>query len=207
MSLYLVVEGPDGCGKSTQAAMLTRWLKEQGRDTVHLREPGSTPVGESLRALLLAPQTGDLSPVAEALLFSAARTEMIRTSVAPALRAGTIVVAERCYLSTWVYQGFAADAGVPLDVLRELTRHVQGDVWPDRIFVLDVPYDTGSSRVGRPDRIESRSREYHERVRAGYAEIAESDERCTLVDGTQSVDVVHEALCASVQELLAGEVA
>ena len=207
MSPYVVVEGPDGCGKSTQAAMLTRWLREQGRETVHLREPGSTPVGESLRALLLDPRTGDLSHVAEALLFSAARTEMIRSTVATALRAGTIVVAERCYLSTWVYQGLAADDGLPLEVLREMTKHVQGDVWPDRIFVLDVPYDTGRARVGRPDRIESRGRDYHERVRAGYAELASSDERCILVDGTQGVEVVHGVLSARVQELLAGEVA
>ena len=202
--LYLVLEGPDGGGKSTQAERLCVWLEARGHCVRRLREPGSTAMGEGLRRLLLEPATGELSPVAEALLFFAARAEMIRREVAPALRSGEIVVAERCYLSTCVYQGTACDQPLAPEVLAILTTASCGEVLPDRIFVLDVSYEVGVDRRSGhfEDRIEARGRDYHERVRAGYLELAATDERIQVVDAAVDADAVHLALRSRALELL-----
>ena len=208
MTLYLALEGPDGCGKSTQASALVCWLTAQGHSVIHLREPGSTPVGEGLRNLLLDPASGAMSPFVEALLFTAAREELVRTVIAPALRQRTIAVVERCYLSTLVYQGVAAGAdGVPLALLRELTARAQGDLWPAAVFVLDVPFETARARMAhkRVDRIEERSRDYHERVRAGYQELAAADPRCRRIDAAADAAHVEQVLRAEVAALLAGQ--
>lgn len=205
MSSYVVLEGADGCGKSTQAARLASWLTEQGRDVLHLREPGSTTLGEGLRRVLLDPKSGDLSPFAEALLFTAARAELVTKVIAPALRSGKDIVSERCYLSTWVYQGLAAGGdGVPLSMLEELTARAHGDCWPDRIVVIDVPFAVGRERIGAedPDRIEARSGDYFEGVCAGYRQLATSHDRCRLVDGALDESGVAEAVRSAVADLL-----
>ena len=204
--VYLVLEGPDGCGKSVQSVRLAQWLTANGHEVVCVREPGSTELGEELRGLLLRVREDDLSPVAEALLFTAARREMIDREVAPALRRGAIVVADRCYLSTWVYQGVAGDPErLDLATLRRLTALAHDEVLPDRIFVLDVPVEVSAQRRSddRPDRIEAKDRAYHERVREGYRRFATSEDNVTLLDATADVDGVHAALVAAV----AGELA
>lgn len=205
MSRYVVLEGPDGCGKSTQAERLAGWMRERGEDVLHLREPGSTTLGEGLRRVLLDPASGELLPLSEALLFTAARAELVRTVIAPALQRGTLVVAERCYLSTWVYQGLALGAGgVPLPLLRDLTARAHGETWPDRIIVLDLPLDTGDRRTAGQDkdRIEGRSRSYHEAVRAGYRQLVASESECESVDSTGDADAVHVAVRRALADLL-----
>ena len=152
MSCYVALDGPDGCGKSTQATALVSWLDAEGADVLHVREPGSTPVGEALRGLLLSPDTGDLQAISEALLFSAARAELMHRVVRPALDAGKVVVAERCYLSTAAYQllAVAPSPGVmDLRWFEDLTRRVHGDCLPDAIFVLDVTPGVSAQRRGR----------------------------------------------------------
>jgi len=113
LSLYVALDGPDGCGKSSQARALVAWLQQRGQVVQHVREPGSTPVGEALRQLLLSPATGELRPVTEALLFSAARAELVRNVISPALQRGEVVIGERCYLSTVVYQALALGVEAP----------------------------------------------------------------------------------------------
>jgi len=205
MSAYVVLEGADGCGKSTQARQLAASFEEQGREVLHLREPGSTTLGEGLRRVLLDPKSGDLSAYAEALLFTAARAELVSKVIAPALDSGKCVVAERCYLSTWVYQGVAGgDEGVPLALLEEMTARAHGDVWPDRIVVIDVPAAVGRERVGAgdPDRIEAKSGAYFEAVSAGYRQLAAAHDRCCLVDGGLDEAGVAAAVRAAVADLM-----
>lgn len=209
MSAYVVLEGPDGCGKSTQAAALCAWLGERGRTALHVREPGSTPVGEALRQLLLSPATGELSAVTEALLFSAARAELVAKVVAPALAKGQVVVAERCYLSTIVYQALApaatpASPGLELDWLFDLTRRVHGAHLPDAIFVLDVPSPTGRERrrARTDDRIEARGAEYHERVREAFLRAARLEVRARVLDASRPFDEVQAALREAVMRTL-----
>lgn len=202
--LYLVLEGGDASGKSQQAQMLIGWLRAQGATVRHLREPGSTATGEALRRLLLDPETGDLSPFTEALLFSAARAEMLRVEVGPAVAAGEIVLVERCYLSTLVYQGIAADQ--PLDVLQAVTEAVHADLWPDCIFLLDVDEATRQTRAqtaGKADRIEERAGGFHARVQQGYRDV--SDARVVMVDARGSLDTVQSELRSRIKSLLDGE--
>jgi len=208
VSCYVALDGPDGCGKSSQAAALVAWLGERGRRALHVREPGSTPVGEALRALLLSPATGELQPISEALLFSAARAELMANVVAPALARGDVVVAERCYLSTVVYQGLATAAaagnGMSVDWLFDLTRRVHGACLPDAVFVLDVPVAVSIARrsARTADRFEARGHDYHERVRQGYLRACQLDGRARLVDAARGFDVVQHDLRASLTELL-----
>lgn len=204
MSVYVQLDGPDGCGKSSQAQALAAHLQTQGRVVRHVREPGSTPVGEALRQLLLAPTTGELQPVSEALLFSAARAELVAQHIAPALARGEIVVAERGYLSTLVYQALAMQPGLPVDWVLDLTRRVHGAFLPHVVFVLDVsPATSRQRRRSRTDdRIEARSADYHERVRAGFQRAVAIEPRARLVDAERPFDVVQQELRTGVAELL-----
>lgn len=206
MSPYVVLDGPDGCGKSVQAERLAEWLGRRGKRTVHLREPGSTPVGEAIRRLLLDPGSGDLRPLTEALLFFAARAELVHRQISPELAAGTVVIVERCYLSTLVYQGLANDDdGVDPGLLRSLVAAAHGPVMPHRIFLLDVPAEVAAERRGRrrADRIEDRDRDFHERVRQGYLALAPQDDRVAVVDASRSFDEVQAELRAGIGSLLA----
>lgn len=212
MSCYVALDGPDGCGKSTQAAALVNWLDAEGADVLHVREPGSTPVGEALRELLLSPATGELQPVSEVLLFSAARAELMQRVVRPALAEGKLVVAERCYLSTAVYQILAAERPSPgvLDPrwFEDLTRRVHGDCLPDAVFVLDVPAEVSAQRRSRrsegEDRIEARGDDYHRRVRAGYLEAAAREPRAHVLDASRAFDELQQQLRERVSALACG---
>ena len=205
---YVTLDGPDGCGKSSQAKALVEWLTAEGHDVVHVREPGSTPVGEALRELLLAKETGDLQPITEVLLFSAARAELMQRVIQPARERGQVVVAERCYLSTAVYQILATENPQPgvLDAkwFEDLTRRVHGACLPDAVFVLDVPAEVSVQRRGSrvDDRIEARGEAYHRRVRDGYLLAAAREPRAQVLDAAQAFDVVQATLRAAVGRLL-----
>lgn len=179
MSLYLAIDGPDGCGKSTQARSLVEALRSAGIEVSHLREPGSTALGERLRALLLDPGTGELHPLSEALLFSAARQEMLRCEVEPALAEEKVVVVERCCLSTLIYQGHARGSqqdGQVMHLLRQLCERVHANCRPDLVFVLNLPFETSAGRLARDqrkDRIEGQGEEFLRRVHASFAELLE----------------------------------
>ncbi|MFK7742973.1 MAG: dTMP kinase [Planctomycetota bacterium] len=209
MTCYVALDGPDGCGKSTQAMALVAWLEAEGADVLHVREPGSTPVGEALRELLLSPQTGELRGLTEVLLFSAARAELIERVVAPARASNKLVIAERCFLSTAVYQLLASDPagggaaaavrgkGESLAWFEDLTRRVHGACLPDAVFVLDVPPHVARSRRQRrsdEDRIEARGDAYHERVRNGFLQLAEREPRAHVVDASRTFEQVQGEL-------------
>ena len=205
---YFALDGPDGCGKSSQATQLTEWLAANGADVVHVREPGSTPVGEALRDLLLSKETGELQAISEVLLFSAARAELMARVIAPARRRGAIVIAERCYLSTAVYQLLANEVKQPgvIDAkwFEDLTRRVHGECLPDAIFVLDVPAEVSEQRrTDRiEDRIEARGSTYHRRVRDGYLAAAANEPRSVVIDASQGVEIVQDHLRDCVRRFL-----
>jgi dTMP kinase len=202
---YFVLEGPDGCGKSEQAQRLVGWVRSLGREALHVREPGSTPVGEALRALLLDPASGALEPITEALLFFAARAELVQRQIAPALSAGTVVVAERSFVSTLVYQGAAlGQAGVPPDLLERLIAATHRGALPTRVFVLDVAPTVAAARRGAAaaDRFEARGAGFQERVRQGFLDCARRLPYVEVVDGARSRDEVHAALRGRAQALL-----
>ncbi len=205
---YFALDGPDGCGKSSQATELAAWLASNGTEVVHVREPGSTPVGEALRDLLLSKETGELQAISEVLLFSAARAELMERVIVPARKRGATVIAERCYLSTAVYQLLANETKQPgvLDAkwFEDLTRRVHGDCLPDAIFVLDVPAEVSEQRrTDRvEDRIEARGSNYHRRVREGYLAAAASEPRSVVIDASQGVEIVQDLLRDCVRRFL-----
>jgi len=203
---FVVLDGIDGCGKTTQAELLVRALREStGREVLHLREPGSTKLGEALRGLLLAPGR-EVSPAVEVLLFAAARRQMLDEVVAPALARGTHVVVERFHPSTVAYQGFAG--GVGEDAVAELLESFAGSPRPDRVIVLDLPPDTAQERRGgrAPDRIESKGLAFQQRVAEGfrrYAARARGDEApIAVVDADRPVDAVARDVLAEVSSAL-----
>jgi dTMP kinase len=225
VSGFVALDGPDGCGKSTQAERLVAALRMQGRDVVHLREPGSTPFGERLRAALLDPAVGGLDPLSEALAFSAARRQMLVREVAPALARGAVVVAERCFLSTVVYQCRAPESeAAPEDLVRRVTEAVHRDAWHDLIVVLDAPAEVVRARLvaaRSPDRIEALGERFHERVRRGFVDLAAADSwprtvlarpgdavegrpRVVRLDATGGADQVHAAVLEAAMARLAG---
>ncbi|MHB1525682.1 MAG: dTMP kinase [Candidatus Dormibacteria bacterium] len=170
---FITVEGLDGCGKTTQAGLLAEALSKEGHPVKVVRDPGTTALGERLRELLLEPTTGwALEGWAEAALFLAARVQLAKEVIYPALARCEVVVSDRYLDSNLVYQGAR---GIPWDGIMELHRICGVDRLPDLTLILDLPVATAKGRRGGDlplDRLESESTQYHERVRAGYQAVA-----------------------------------
>ncbi len=178
--LFVVLEGADGCGKSTQAARLVAALRAAGREALHVRDPGSTPLAEAVRRILLDPDTGHVSVRAETLLYMAARAQLAEEVVVPALRRGALVVCERWTLSTEVYQGLAG--GLGLRTVRRLADVAEGAAAPDLVLVLDVPEGVGLGRLaGAPDRMEAKDPAFHREVVRGYRRLSRRRRGYTLL--------------------------
>lgn len=197
---FFVIDGPDGSGKTTQAARLASELKARGEAVTVLREPGATPAGEAIRDLLLDPDT-DVTPLAEMLLYQAARAQLVEAVVRPALESGQIVILDRYWYSTAAYQG--SGLGLDRDAILSVSSVATGGLEPDHVFLLDVDPETALSRLdGRRDRIEGRPLDYHRRVREGFLEVARLLEgRCTVIDGARSPDEVAETILEACESL------
>jgi dTMP kinase len=188
---FVVFEGGEACGKSTQAARLAA-----RRDAVLTREPGGTPLGERVRELFLDPASGAVDGRTEALLVAAARAQHVVEVIAPALDAGRDVVSDRFTGSSLAYQGFGR--GLDVGALRGLSRFATGGLEPDVCVLLDVPAEVARARLGDDrDRMEAAGDEFHERVRAGYAELARSD-GWLLLDGSGPVEDVERSVWEAV---------
>jgi dTMP kinase len=205
--LFLSFEGGEASGKSVQAKRLTEWLTGQGRAVVSVREPGSTPVGERVRDIILHAQDIPLAPNAQALLYSTARAQLVRDVIRPALAAGNIVIVDRFYDSTLAYQGYGH--GADLDQLRAVTAFAVGDTRPHRTLLLDLPVDVAEQRAvsrkpGRAwDRFENEARAFHERVREGYLRLAAAEpERFAVIGADRDEDVVARDVRREVERLL-----
>ncbi len=199
--VFIVLDGPDGSGKSTQTARLRDHLADLGRTVVHLRDPGGTRVGEKVRDILLDRAHIELTPMTECLLFMASRAQLVRERINPALENGLVVLCERWVTSTVCYQGYAG--GLSPEAIWELADIATGGTRPDLTLILDVQARKGIDRIsGEPDLMESRSLDFHERVRRGFHEIAaegRSDTRL-LAPGTR--DEVFKAIVEAVDEVL-----
>jgi len=186
---FLVLEGVEGAGKSTQARRLTSRLEEAGVPCLMAREPGGTPGGERIRDVVLDPGL-ELGAEAELLLYLASRAEFVSRIVRPALEAGRLVIADRYELSTLAYQGLAR--GLGLEKVRRLNRWATGGLTPDAVVLLRVDPSTGRRRKeGAPDRLESESGEFFRRVAEAYDELARNEPEVVVVDGDGSADDVE----------------
>jgi dTMP kinase len=199
--LLIAFEGGDGSGKSTQAAIAAERL-----GAVLTRQSGGTPFGEKLRSILLDPATAGVSLRAEALLFMADRAEHVDKVVGPSLADGFHVVSDRWAYSSFVYQGYGR--GLDVDELRRLSDWSMNGLWPDLVVFLDIPLETGASRVNvrneTRDHFELAGIELQQRVVSGYHELANADtERWRIVDGTGAVDEVAERVWSVIEGALA----
>ena len=194
---FIVFEGGEGAGKSTQEHLLAEALTDRGLTVVRTREPGGTPAGEEIRRVVLSPDFAGLDPRAEALLFAAARGEHVARVIRPALERGEVVVCDRYLDSSVAYQGFARGLG-PARV-RDLSLWATGDLLPDLTVVLDIDPVQGLGRFEQRDRLEAEPLSYHQQVRAAFLTMAEEDpERYLLLDARDDVDVIAAAILARV---------
>lgn len=194
---FFVLDGLDGCGKSTQAVRLAQALEgATGRAVLHLREPGSTAAGERIRTLLLDPEPA-LAPAAQALLFAAARRQMLEERVAPALEQGRDVVCERFHPSTVSYQGAAL--GVGEERVLELLLGWANEPAPDLTLVLDLEPETARQRRGARDRFEAREEDFHRRVAEAYRRCARTMARVSLLSADGSPDEVAARIWREVE--------
>lgn len=190
---FIVLDGPDGCGKSTQAKLLAQWIAGHGIDVVSYRDPGTTIVGEKIREILLDPAHAGMGDNVEVLLYMAARAQLWKEHIGPDLKAGKCVLMDRWVSSTCAYQGWAGGFGM------EKVIKIAGDaldrVWPDMIFVLDVDTQTAKSRMQRElDRMEQKGEAYHAKVREGFLRLPEFFAGTKVIDAARSVECVQKEI-------------
>jgi dTMP kinase len=216
--LFLVLDGPDGGGKTTQTARLAAWLRALGKDVVSCRDPGGTPLGDRLRSILLDRGSVPISIRAEMLLYMASRAQLVEEVIAPALAAGRVVISDRYLLSNIVYQ--ASAGGLMEEEISLVGTVATSGLFPDLTLVLDIAPADATARVGAArDRIEDRPLFYHERVRAGFlaaaagANAAEADSAeagcpfypapIAFIDATADAETVFKHIQCQVERVLA----
>ncbi len=194
---FIVLEGADGSGKSSQATALSEWLEHAGHRVVCCHDPGSTPLGDAVRNILLHRKELRLDPEAEMFLYMASRAQLVREVIQPALQNGDWVISDRFLMSNIVYQGHAG--GLDTEAIREVGTIATCGIQPDLTLVLDIDLDTASTRMNRPlDRLESRGDTYREKVRGGYRIEAQS-KSTILIDATANAETVRTQIIAATQ--------
>lgn len=203
--LFVAFEGGDGAGKSTQARLLADALRNAGHEVVLTREPGGTPIGEKLRALVLEHGHGEVDARTEALIFAASRAAHVEQSIRPALERGSLVITDRYIGSSIVYQGVGRGLGA--DAVRDLNVWATDGLWPDLTVLLDVDEAEGRARrtagEAAEDRLESEPDEFHRDVRAAFRRLAEARPDAYLIlDGRQEPGALAAAILAAVTRAL-----
>ncbi|HEY7661081.1 MAG TPA: dTMP kinase, partial [Actinomycetota bacterium] len=200
--LFVAFEGVEGSGKGTQIRLAKEWLESQEIDVLVTREPGGTPVGEELRRVLLAHDTGHIEPKTEALLFAASRAQHVASVIRPALAEGHVVITDRYIDSSLAYQGGARGLGEQ-DILTLNVWATQG-LFPDLVLLLHLEPEAGLLRsLEEPDRIEVEGQDFHAKVSDAYLRIAEEHpERVVVVDADQTPDMVHEQVVEALSRVL-----
>ena len=197
--MFITFEGLDFSGKSTQAQLLVDMLKQRNHSGQHpvvhfVREPGGSRISEQIRSLLLDRKYPEMTDTAELMLFSASRTQLVKEVIIPALQRGETVVCDRYYDSTTAYQGYGR--GLDLPAVRTINRLATAGTDPDLTLLIDIPVDEIERRKQKAgltfDRMESSGRDFYERVRGGFLEIAKQEShRFVTIDGTAPVDTVR----------------
>ena len=200
--LFITFEGIDGCGKSTQIKLLTAYLDEIGKEYLLVREPGGTEIGEKIRSILLDKKNNEMSPSAELLLFEAARAQIVDEKIRPAIEAGTTVICDRFYDSTFAYQGVARELGE--DLVITLNDIATSGLAPDITFLLDLSVeDAFARRKGRgeaDDRMELLGLRFQEDVWSGYLKAASKFDRIRVIDANRTPEEIFADIRAAVEE-------
>lgn len=196
---FIVLDGPDGCGKTTQAELLAQWLKSQNVAVESFRDPGGTDIGEKIRQILLNPEHIQMSTRSELLLYMAARAQLWEEKISPALKKGKCVILDRWLSSTCAYQGYAGGFG--MDNVIKIAADCLERPWPDLTIILDVDPETAAKRLKQtPDRMESKSKGYHQKVREGFLRLAKQQRNFAVIDGTGDVETVHKKILKAIEQ-------
>ena len=198
--MLITIEGIEGSGKTTQIEHITDFLKHKGIDHISTREPGATAIGRKIRGILLDPESRDMSPLAELLLYLADRVEHVKETIRPALSEGKTVLCDRFHDATVVYQGLAR--GIDLNLIKDLHKVLLDGIQPDITLLLDLSPEDGlarawkqiedGSRTDMETRFERETLRFHEMVRAGYLKLAkEEPERFRIIDAAQDEETVR----------------
>ena len=201
--MFITLEGIEGSGKTTQIRHISEFLESRGYECVLTREPGGTKIGEKIRAILLDPESKDMDPLAELLLYTADRAQHIQELITPCLSAGKTVLCDRYFDATVVYQGFAR--GLDIALINSLHKLALNDLKPDITLLLDLPPETGLSRAweqidngtrtGHETRFEKEELSFHKKVRAGYLELARLEPgRFRIIDASKEKEEVRKEI-------------
>ena len=201
--LFIVMEGPDGSGKTTQINLLKEYLEEAGYECLITREPGGTVIGEEIRQLILNPEHKEMSPVTEMLLYAASRAQLVHEVIGPALEEGKIVISDRFVDSSIVYQGIARKLGI--STVSAVNAPGIGIYRPDRIFFIDLSEAEGLRRKKEQknlDRMEQEGIDFHHMVSEGYRKVLSGRPEVMKIDGGRSIDTIQKKIRNHVDELL-----
>ena len=200
--MFFSLDGIDGTGKSTQLAIVADWLRSAGHEVVTCRDPGSTPLGESIRRILLEARDTPISRTAEMLLYMAAQAQLVAEVIRPALKAGKVVLSDRFLLANVVYQGYAG--GLDVDELWRIGQTATGGLEPTLTIVLDLSPNEAARRLARPlDRMEQQGEEFNRRLRQGFlSEAGRRPEQILVVDAARPVDVVQADIRRAIEDRL-----
>lgn len=201
--LFIVMEGPDGSGKTTQINLLKEYLEEEGYECLITREPGGTVIGEQVRQLILNPEYKEMSPVTEMLLYAASRAQLVHEVIGPALETGKIVISDRFVDSSIVYQGIARKLGI--STVSAVNAPGIGIYRPDGIFFIDLSEAEGLRRKKEQkklDRMEQEGIDFHHMVSEGYRKVLSGRPEVMKIDGEKSIDAIQKKIRSHVDELL-----
>jgi dTMP kinase len=204
---FIAIDGPDGCGKTTQVKLLVEWLAKQGVDVVSYREPGATAIGEKVRHILLNPEHRAMTTAAEVMLYMAARVQLWNEKIAPDLKAGKCVVVDRWLSSTCAYQGNAGGFGIDkvIKIAADCLERPPGGAprtapWPDLTIILDVDLKTAATRLKKElDRMEQKGDGYHQKVREGFLILAKQCDGFFVVNASETIDTVHKRILTIIE--------
>jgi len=195
--MFITFEGIDFCGKSTQVEILKEYLIKNNKNVHLIREPGGTEISEKIRDVLLDKKNNAMVMETEIFLFSASRAQLVREVIRPYLRKGFYVISDRFHDSSTAYQGFGR--GLPVETIIKINNLAIGDTIPDLTFFIDIPIEVSIKRKNKKthndlDRIEISDNSFFERVRNGYLELARTEKRFRVLDGTRSIEQVSEQI-------------
>jgi dTMP kinase len=197
---FIVIDGPDGCGKTTQTKLLVDWLKREGVAVETFREPGGTAIGEKIRQILLNPEHIAMNTETEVMLYMAARVQLWQEKITPALKQNKCVILDRWLSSTCAYQGFAGGFGIERVI--KIAEESLERPWPDLTIILDIDLETASKRLKQGlDRMERKGDSYHKKVREGFLKLAEGRKNFVIINATDDIETVHKQVTTIVEKV------